>query len=115
MSAASATVKDVSNCEFSLRICESSHIPFGVFSGEGTEKHIHINSVGEGAVLALRDDLNPILAGDYLQVSSSRRGYVERAKSQQMSKWIVGKAIVDVEWEDEDEMEKLIPVVYTCG
>ena len=102
MSVATATVKDVFNCDFSFRISEAKHIPFGVYSGEG-------------AVLALRDDSNPIIAGDYLTVCKSRRGYVEKAKTQQMSKWVVGKAIVDVEWDDEDEMEKLIPVVYVCG
>jgi len=115
MSVATATVKDVFNCDFSFRISEAKHIPFGVYSGEGANGEIGVNSVGEGAVLALRDDSNPIIAGDYLVVCKSRRGYVEKAKTQQMSKWVVGKAIVDVEWDDEDEMEKLIPIVYTCG
>ena len=114
MSVRTATVNDVSNCEFSFRVCDHTSVPFGVFSGEGKDGEIRVNSVGEGAVLCLRDDSVPILAGDYLSISRTKKGYVEKSRSSQFSKWVVGKAIVDVEWDDEEE-EKLIPVVYYCG
>ena len=102
----------VSDNEYEFQVCDDVALPFGVYAGETDEGKTKANAVGEGGVLVKKETCGDIKAGDYL--SSHSDGSAKKKSVQNVDKYTVAKALCNVEWE-EDETEKLLPVVYLMG